>query len=130
MSRYSKATSYRQRKSQFARPCVVCGVPTFYSHCDQHVPVATRTDLEGRLKHERALKRLRPKILKRDNYTCQKCGTQDKTGKTLEVDHLQSFANGGSAEANNLRLLCVRCHRRKTEEDKKPSKPKNPLKGS
>jgi len=119
MSRNSRSTGNRQRKADFARPCIVCGTPTFYSHCEQHIPVAKRKDLERRLKHESTVNRLRPKVLKRDKYTCQQCAKQDKTAKTLEIDHLQAFANGGEATPENLRVLCIPCHRAKTRREAK-----------
>ena len=47
-------------------------------------------------------------VYKRDNATCQKCGAKEK----LHVHHVIGFANKEiRADANNLVLLCVKCHR-------------------
>ena len=50
----------------------------------------------------------RDEVYKRDNATCQKCGAKEK----LHVHHVIGFANKEiRADANNLVLLCVKCHR-------------------
>ena len=76
----------------------------------------------------------RYKALRRDNYTCQKCGNKyaitykGLSGKMLEaeedgklqVDHIKPIAIGGdSLDLDNLQTLCVDCHRLKTAEDMK-----------
>lgn len=62
-------------------------------------------------------KQLRQACLKRDNYTCQKCG---KTGKEytgfrdknkLIAHHIMERKNGGKDELKNLETLCQNCHR-------------------
>ncbi len=62
----------------------------------------------------RPWRRLRERVLVRDNYTCQACG---KIGPNLEVDHKVSKAKGGSDAMDNLQALCVSCHARKTRQD-------------
>lgn len=59
----------------------------------------------------RPWRRIRERILLRDQYTCCGCGvvTQD-----LEVDHIINVAEGGSDEESNLQSLCVPCHQAKT----------------
>ncbi|WBM34138.1 HNH endonuclease [Pseudomonas sp. NY11382] len=59
----------------------------------------------------RPWRRIRERILLRDQYTCCGCGvvTQD-----LEVDHIINVAEGGSDEDSNLQSLCVPCHQAKT----------------
>ena len=74
------------------------------------------------------------KALKRDNYTCQKCGNKYSTiykglsGKEieaemdgkLEVDHIKPVSIGGdSLDLDNLQTLCIDCHKIKTAEDMK-----------
>ena len=76
----------------------------------------------------------RLKALKRDNYTCQKCGIKyskmykDIDGKEIEyedegglqLDHIIPVSIGGdSLELDNLQTLCVKCHINKTKEDMK-----------
>ena len=53
----------------------------------------------------------RENVLKRDNYTCQKCGIFNKN---LNVHHLKSFAKFKELryEINNGITLCIDCHRK------------------
>jgi len=65
---------------------------------------------------------LRPLILERDNYTCQRCGERG-TPKTLHVDHIRPVRRyKRPVDANvpeNLQTLCIEvCHRKKTQEDR------------
>lgn len=52
-------------------------------------------------------------VRKRDRGKCQKCGSTHN----VEVDHRWPVAFGGSWEYENLWLLCVRCHKKKTIRD-------------
>ncbi|MBP5607709.1 MAG: HNH endonuclease [Lachnospiraceae bacterium] len=73
-------------------------------------------------------RRISPKmkqyILERDDYTCQICGiSKDYLDDfcpglgdylLLEIDHIDSVANGGSGDdEDNLQVLCWRCNRKK-----------------
>ena len=49
-------------------------------------------------------------VLKRDNYTCQCCGTH-KEGIKLHVHHIESRKTGGNAPGN-LITLCEDCHKK------------------
>lgn len=53
---------------------------------------------------------LRRKTLERDDFTCQKCKIQDKTGKSLEVHHINPLYSQGKDELSNLITLCNDCH--------------------
>ena len=48
-------------------------------------------------------------ILKRDNFTCQLCGSR---GKSLQVDHIKGWSNYPELrfDPNNCRTLCINCH--------------------
>lgn len=72
---------------------------------------------------------VRQYVLKRDNYTCQCCGTHGTKTKLvkLHVHHLESRKTGGDAP-NNLITLCPACHEaihagKKTLGSKKRGKP-------
>ena len=129
MSRNSKSTRAKRRTaSGFLVPCRVCGTPAPSTYCVKHVPTAQRSDLRSRLAHEREVAKLRSRVLKRDKYSCVDCGVQDKTGKSLECDHIVPWAEGGPASMENLQTRCLACHRAKTKAQYKP-KPKrsNPM---
>ena len=129
MGRHSKNTSYAP--SEFRRPCLTCGTPSHYAYCREHLPLALRSDIDSRLEHERAVSRLRRSVLKRDNYTCVACGVRDKTGRTLNADHIIAWADGGPAEKENLQTLCKKCHRIKTTAEmaaRKKGNNANPMK--
>ena len=53
---------------------------------------------------------IRKKLFERDNYTCNKCGFQDKTAEELEPHHIILRVNRGSGEIQNLITLCCICH--------------------
>jgi len=53
---------------------------------------------------------LRIKTLERDNFTCQKCKLEDKTGKLLEAHHINLLNQEGMDELANLITLCKDCH--------------------
>lgn len=63
------------------------------------------------------IKRPRPRIslskrevLRRDNYTCQYCGSRDKN---LTIDHVVPRHAGGGNEWTNVVAACPTCNRKK-----------------
>jgi 5-methylcytosine-specific restriction endonuclease McrA len=52
-------------------------------------------------------------ILRRDDWTCQICGTTASAGAELEIDHKFPKSLGGSDEPDNLWTLCSLCNRGK-----------------
>lgn len=56
--------------------------------------------------------RIRKKILTRDGYTCQQCGSP-----AAEVDHIDNTRGPGYDELSNLQALCVSCHKVKTQRE-------------
>lgn len=58
---------------------------------------------------------LRQKIMRRDNFTCVKCGISTKVEPhlLLEIDHITPISKGGLTTENNLRTLCWKCNREK-----------------
>ena len=59
--------------------------------------------------------KLREKIKKRDNYTCQICGNSIFKEKNLllEIDHIKPLSKGGITSEENLQTLCWKCNRTK-----------------
>lgn len=74
-----------------------------------HVPKKEYPEKAGR--SARPWRRLRQKVLTRDMYRCQKCGT---VGPDMDVDHIIPLSKDGKDEASNLQTLCRLCHRIKT----------------
>lgn len=65
-----------------------------------------------------ATRKLREKIMQRDNYTCQICGKYMPDEVGLQVDHITPIAKGGKTVVSNLRVLCSKCNGSK--HDKMP----------
>ena len=55
------------------------------------------------------------KILKRDNYTCVKCGQSPAKNNDveLEIDHIIPVSKGGTNDLENLQTLCKKCNQGK-----------------
>ena len=50
-------------------------------------------------------------VWKRDNATCQRCGTKKNTDIPFHIHHIKSFQDVElMADVNNLVLLCEACH--------------------
>lgn len=63
--------------------------------------------------------KIRSAILKRDEYTCVKCGASPKKEKyvRLEVDHIVPVAKGGGTVLENLQTLCFYCNQGKKDRE-------------
>ncbi|WP_198387586.1 HNH endonuclease [Burkholderia ubonensis] len=68
----------------------------------------------SRLRGEAGVKQ-RQRIRLRDKYICQKCRIAVRIG---EVDHIISLENGGTNDDENMQLLCIDCHKKKTATDR------------
>ena len=71
-------------------------------------------------KEQRALmtNKLREFIKKRDNFTCCSCGnsTYVEPNLLLEIDHITPVSKGGYTLEENLRTLCWKCNRSKSNK--------------
>lgn len=67
---------------------------------------------KGETPRKRAALSLRKRffVLKRDQFTCVRCGASG-VGVRLEVHHRFPFAKGGSDHLTNLETLCYECNR-------------------
>lgn len=54
------------------------------------------------------------RVVRRDNYTCQRCGKHLQDDE-VEFDHIIPHAKGGSCEEYNIRLTCYDCNRDKSD---------------
>lgn len=70
---------------------------------------------------------MRESILRRDNWTCQRCGNSvyKEPNLLLEVDHIIPISKGGKTEPNNLQTLCWKCNRSKSDKIFSPNKDDN-----
>lgn len=89
-------------------------IENFVKHQDPHykekaseIPAPSgRDDL---IKATNVTRSQRAKILERDNYTCQSCGSKDH----LCIDHVIPASRGGSSDDDNLQVLCTSCNTKK-----------------
>jgi hypothetical protein len=49
-------------------------------------------------------------VYARDGGMCQCCGSYEN----LEYDHISPYSCGGSSDASNIQLLCLKCNRSKS----------------
>jgi 5-methylcytosine-specific restriction endonuclease McrA len=67
------------------------------------------TQARTRMLRDKINPRLRWKVLKRDNFTCTKCGRKPPTVR-LEVDHIYPLSKGGTNTEQNLATICTICN--------------------
>jgi hypothetical protein len=58
--------------------------------------------------------KIKMRVVRRDNYTCQECG-KHLLDNEVEFDHVIPVSKGGSSEENNIRLTCFDCNRDKND---------------
>jgi len=73
-------------------------------------------DKRGSSGSQRALRR---QVLMRDRNTCQACGAQDFSGRTLHADHVVPLSKGGMNSVENMATLCIPCHKLKSAADRR-----------
>jgi hypothetical protein len=61
--------------------------------------------------------KIRFAVLKRDRFTCVKCGQSPAKGNDveLEIDHINPVSKGGDNDISNLQTLCKRCNQGKKD---------------
>ena len=64
----------------------------------------------------RTLQRLRTRIMQ-DQPLCRMCEEKGFVTPGAEMDHIQPLFKGGSNDDDNLQMLCIECHRRKSADD-------------
>lgn len=87
-------------------------VLSYQELCDLYMQWRNGKKYEETSKRERKYMTddLRYDVLKRDNFTCQKCGATAKDGAKLHVDHIIPVFKGGKTTISNLQTLCDRCN--------------------
>lgn len=76
------------------------------------------SNLDRKIKKEPIPKKLRERIVERDNYTCWVCGYEDKENGygnpqwgLLGSLHIHHIIPNGKAIESNLTTLCDKCHK-------------------
>lgn len=72
---------------------------------------------EGRRTGRRIPREIMLKVIRRDGQICQLCQQPVKDNE-VEFDHLIPFCRGGPVTAENLRLTCRQCNRKKRDSIK------------
>lgn len=70
---------------------------------------------ERRRRGRYILFKVKMRVVRRDNYTCQKCGKHLREDE-LEFDHVIPVSKGGSSEEHNVQLTCFDCNRSKSDK--------------
>jgi len=89
-------------------------VENFVKHQDPHYkekkseipPIPGREDF---IKATGVTRSTKQRILERDNYRCQVCGSTDG----LCIDHIVPASRGGDSSDDNLQVLCISCNTKK-----------------
>lgn len=85
---------------------------------DEDRPESQRVSKEEAYRQRQLLTpKLRWKIIDRDNFRCTVCGADAAADSSvrLEVDHITPVTYGGKTEISNLRTLCAKCNKGKSD---------------
>ncbi|WP_060495407.1 HNH endonuclease [Pseudomonas sp. GTC 16482] len=115
------------------RPCRAQGCRSLHrnanGYCDSHAKVAAEqakawATRKGSGRGGRPWRRLRDRILKRDQYLCRcdDCTRLGRIREADEVDHIVALAHGGTDDDHNLRAINRDCHKAKTQRESKAIK--------
>ena len=64
-----------------------------------------------------AWRKLRDAVLIRDRHLCLVCYRLGIFTPAKQVDHIINKDSGGTNDLSNLQSICVKCHKRKTNEE-------------
>ena len=106
---------YETKKTRYTKDRVI----GYQQLCDLYMQWRNGKKYAETSKRERKYMndKLRYDVLKRDNFTCQKCGMTAKDGAKLHVDHIIPVSKGGKTTMSNLQTLCDRCNIGKGTKD-------------
>ena len=95
-------------QEEMERSCKVFGhlCPVFFVN-----EPLTETKEKRRVRRHIPVK-MKMRIARRDNYTCQVCG-KHLSDDDIEFDHIIPISKGGSSEEHNLCVICYACNRSK-----------------
>jgi 5-methylcytosine-specific restriction protein A len=84
--------------------------------CPQKKPWVKRSIKESG-RGGRPWRRLRDRVIARDNGLCQPCLKVGLVTPFSEVDHIIPKAQGGDDSESNLQCICSDCHKAKTHKE-------------
>jgi len=84
----------------------------------QHVVSPSPEDNWGKGRGGRPWRRIRDRILARDEGLCQECKRNGLMRIAHEVDHIKPRSQGGTDRDENLEALCRTHHRAKTYRER------------
>lgn len=67
----------------------------------------------------RAWRKLRERVMDRDNHQCVPCTARGLITAAAEVDHIKPKTDGGTDDMKNLQAICKACHAEKTQREAK-----------
>jgi hypothetical protein len=70
--------------------------------------------VEGRRTGRYVPFRVKMRVVRRDNYTCQHCNKHLQDNE-VEFDHIVPISKGGSSDEHNIRLTCHECNADKSD---------------
>jgi 5-methylcytosine-specific restriction enzyme A len=105
------------------RPCLVCGRPSQGNYCTVHRPEVDEAVRNERNPYRRHYKdpqyaKNRQHRFERARGRCEACGVHLEAGG-WQCDHVVPVSRGGTNAIENLAILCLSCHSRKTAADRR-----------
>ena len=101
------------------KPCLVCGTPSPAPRCRDHKVADKRPSRANRPATGAQKARLRRSTLARDSWTCRGCGMVDRSGRSLQADHIIPLDLGGTNDLENMQVLCIGCHSVKSKAEQR-----------
>ena len=102
---------------QNLKPCLVCGTPSTKNRCPAHKVADKRPSRANRPATGSEKARLRRATLAGDSWTCRWCGVVDRSGRSLQADHITPLSLGGTNDLENMQALCISCHLKKSKAE-------------
>ena len=116
----SKCERHRGQAYRTPTSCLICGRRVADRYCDEHRFGGEEAERRRRQQWRKGYgdplyRRNRAEAIERAGGRCSKCGRIDLP---LEVDHRIPLSKGGTNHLGNLVVLCVLCHKAKTQRRK------------
>lgn len=115
---YTKSRSKRDEEGVITRTKTVSFTRAVLHSLELQLSKAVGQNTFAKQQRSEMTPELREAVLRRDNYTCCKCGNSryEEPNLLLEVDHILPIKAGGLTTLDNLQTLCWRCNRSKSSK--------------